>query len=52
MKISIQSALKAGIDHDNGDCVISMDGDLQHPPEIIPIIIDKWKKGLKEIVDY
>src|SRR5688572_21289982 len=30
-----QNALKAGLDHANGDAVISMDGDLQHPPEVI-----------------
>lgn len=27
-----QPALKAGLDHADGDCVISLDADLQHPP--------------------
>src|SRR5688572_27514637 len=27
-----QNALKAGYDYADGDCIISMDGDLQHPP--------------------
>ena len=40
-----QSALKAGIDFASGDCIISMDGDLQHPPEIIHLMIEKWKEG-------
>jgi polyisoprenyl-phosphate glycosyltransferase len=40
-----QAALKAGLDHALGECVISMDGDLQHPPELIPQMIDKWKEG-------
>ena len=40
-----QNALKAGYDHAKGDCVISMDGDLQHPPELIPDLIKKWKEG-------
>ena len=40
-----QYALKAGLDHATGDCVISMDGDMQHPPEIIPSLINKWSEG-------
>jgi dolichol-phosphate mannosyltransferase len=40
-----QKALKAGLDHARGDCVISMDSDLQHPPELIGTLIKKWKEG-------
>lgn len=40
-----QNALKAGLDYAGGDCVISIDADLQHPPEIINSMIDKWKDG-------
>jgi len=40
-----QSALKAGLDYADGDCVISMDGDMQHPPALIDKMIDKWKEG-------
>ena len=40
-----QHALKAGFDHATGDCVISMDADLQHPPELIPEMVDKWLEG-------
>ena len=40
-----QNALKAGLHFANGDCVISLDGDLQHPPELIPELIDKWLSG-------
>lgn len=40
-----QSALKAGLDHATGDCVISMDGDGQHPPELIPELINRWIEG-------
>ncbi len=40
-----QKALKAGLDHASGDCVISMDADLQHPPELISSLIEKWKEG-------
>ena len=31
-----QPAVKAGIDRSNANAVISMDADLQHPPELIP----------------
>lgn len=40
-----QNALKAGLDHAAGDCVITMDADLQHPPELIPQLIEKWQEG-------
>lgn len=40
-----QSALRAGLEYSTGDCVISMDGDLQHPPELLQSMIDKWKEG-------
>ncbi len=40
-----QNALKAGIDLSDGDAVISMDGDMQHPPTLIPQLIKKWEEG-------
>lgn len=40
-----QPAVKAGMDKANGNAVISMDGDLQHPPELIPEMIKKWEEG-------
>ena len=40
-----QNALKAGLDHAGGDCIISLDGDLQHPPELLPAFIKKWEEG-------
>jgi dolichol-phosphate mannosyltransferase len=42
-----QNALKAGIDYAklNSDAVISMDGDLQHPPSLIPELIARWEEG-------
>jgi polyisoprenyl-phosphate glycosyltransferase len=40
-----QNALRAGTQFAKGDCIISLDGDLQHPPELIPELIDKWKEG-------
>lgn len=40
-----QNALKAGLDKANTDAVISMDGDMQHPPALIPELIAEWEKG-------
>lgn len=40
-----QMAVKAGIDRAFGDAVISIDGDLQHPPELIKVLIEEWEKG-------
>lgn len=40
-----QSALRAGLEYSIGDCVISMDADLQHPPELLQTLINKWKEG-------
>lgn len=40
-----QSALRAGLEYSTGDCVISMDADLQHPPELLQTLINKWKEG-------
>jgi len=40
-----QIALSAGIDHATGEAAIMMDADLQHPPELIPELIRKWKEG-------
>ena len=40
-----QVALTAGIDYARGEAVVTLDGDLQHPPELILTLIDYWKKG-------
>ena len=40
-----QVALMAGLQESKGDLVIMMDADLQHPPEIIPLLIEEQKKG-------
>lgn len=38
-------AVTAGLDHANGDAVVVMDADLQHPPEVIESLIDGWRAG-------
>ena len=42
-----QNALKAGYDNASGDCVVCLDADLQHPPELIAEMINLWQKGYK-----
>ncbi|MDR7866037.1 MAG: glycosyltransferase family 2 protein [Sporomusaceae bacterium] len=41
----LQGALSCGLDHAQGDAVVSMDGDMQHPPEMLPQLIAKWEEG-------
>lgn len=40
-----QMALLAGLSHARGDAVVSLDGDLQHPPELIPELFQHWRDG-------
>lgn len=42
-----QIALTAGIDKAHGDLIIYCDSDLQHPPNLFPKLINKWKSGAK-----
>ncbi len=40
-----QAALLAGLEHARGQAVVTMDGDLQHPPELIPQMVALWQRG-------
>ena len=40
-----QAALTAGLDASSGDFVISLDGDGQHPPEMVPQMIQLFEQG-------
>jgi dolichol-phosphate mannosyltransferase len=44
-----QSALVCGYKFAKGDCVVTMDADMQDPPEIIPEMIKKWQEGAKVV---
>jgi len=44
-----QMALTAGMDHASGDATIVMDGDLQHPPAVIPELVARWKEGFEVV---
>ncbi len=39
-----QPAVSAGLDHARGRGVIVMDGDLQDPPEVLPLFIKRWEE--------
>ena len=40
-----QPALTAGMDYADGDAVICLDADMQHPPELIPELVARWEQG-------
>ena len=40
-----QIALTAGLEVARGDAVVTMDGDLQDPPEVIPDLVARWQEG-------
>lgn len=44
-----QAALMAGLLYVDGDCIISLDADLQHPPELIDQLIEKWQAGYEVV---
>jgi polyisoprenyl-phosphate glycosyltransferase len=43
-------ALCAGLERARGDAVIVMDGDGQHPPSLLPTMIEKWRSSGIDIV--
>ncbi|MEA3443111.1 MAG: glycosyltransferase family 2 protein, partial [Bacteroidota bacterium] len=47
-----QHAILAGLSYAKGKAVISMDGDLQHPPEVIPEMMAAWNEGYNVILTY
>lgn len=40
-----ESAMVAGLECAGGDCIVFMDADLQHPPELIPEMLARWRQG-------
>ena len=40
-----QVAITAGLEHASGDAVVLIDADLQDPPEVIPLMVEQWRKG-------
>lgn len=44
-----EGALRAGLSMSRGDCTVTMDCDLQNPPEILPKMYTLWKEGYEVI---
>lgn len=44
-----EAAMIAGLDYSRGDGIICMDADLQHPPECIPAILERFREGYEVI---
>lgn len=41
-----EAAILAGLTHTKGSAAIVLDGDLQHPPQLIPQMLALWRQGL------
>lgn len=46
-----EAALAAGLEVALGDAVVTMDADLQHPPELIPEMVRLWRDEGFEVVE-
>lgn len=44
-RFTIEPCLMVGLEHAGGDVAITMESDLQDPPEMIPKLLEKWKEG-------
>jgi polyisoprenyl-phosphate glycosyltransferase len=44
-----EAALLAGLEHADGDAVVVIDADLQHPPSVIPEMICRWRAGAQVV---
>jgi dolichol-phosphate mannosyltransferase len=43
------TALTCGLNHAKGNCAVVLAADLQDPPEIIPKLMDNWRKGTQVV---
>jgi glycosyltransferase involved in cell wall biosynthesis len=46
------NALLAGFKYSTGDALVTIDADLQHPPELIPSMLELWEKGNEVVYTY
>lgn len=44
-----ENAMFAGLTYAQGDCVVIMDADLQHPPHVITQMLAKWEEGYEDV---
>jgi len=45
-----QAAITAGLANAPGDAIITMDADLQDPPELIPELVKRWQEGAEIVM--
>lgn len=41
-----EAAMGAGLEVASGECIVFIDADLQHPPELIPAMLSSWRRGI------
>ena len=46
-----EAALQAGVERARGEAALYMDADLQHPPELIPEMVELWREDGYEVVE-
>ncbi len=44
-----EAALTAGLEAARGQVVVCMDADLQHPPALIPKMVERWQQGIEMV---
>lgn len=44
-----QNAIFTGLHYASGHAIVTMDGDLQHPPDVIPELFSAWRKGFRVV---
>jgi polyisoprenyl-phosphate glycosyltransferase len=42
-----EAALLAGLEACDGDCMLVLDADLQHPPDVLPLMVKAWQDGFQ-----
>lgn len=45
-----EAAMLAGLSYASGDHAVIMDSDLQHPPELIPVMMEKSREGFDQVI--
>jgi len=45
-----ESAMLAGLEYSSGECIVIIDADLQHPPELIHQMLEKYEEGFDQVI--
>lgn len=44
-----EAALTAGLEAAQGNVVVCLDADMQHPPQMVPAMLDRWRQGVQMV---